>query len=93
MQDSQDYILSICHALSKQGKRPTVALIRSHANRSLMIPQVIKALQAWKQNPQAGSPLKKPPKNDNTNDQRSLEQRIEDLEKQIAQMSKQLSVL
>jgi uncharacterized protein YceH (UPF0502 family) len=91
IQDNQDYILTLCQTLSIRGKQPTVALIRSHANRSLTIPQVIKVLQAWKQNPQALGVLKTPPERKHTGDSRTLEQRIEELEQQVAQMSKQLS--
>lgn len=76
-----------------RGKQPTVALIRSHANRSLMIPQVIKVLRGWKSYPQAISVLKKSPEHDNVKAQLSLEQRVEDLEQQVAKMSKLLSKL
>ncbi|MFT5312189.1 MAG: hypothetical protein ACI8Z9_000666 [Paraglaciecola sp.] len=93
MQDNQDYILGICHTLSMQGKQPSVALIRSQATRSLLIPQVIKGLQAWKKNPQLINVLKKSPEHDKPLTQLSLEQRIEGLEQQVVQMSKQIAAL
>ena len=100
MQDNQDYILGICQTLSMQGKKPTVALVRSRANRALMIPHVIKALQAWKQNPQHISVSNNTPEPDNTGALPSsaqhigdLEQRIVALEQQVAQMAKQLLAL
>ena len=93
MQDKQDYILKICQTLSMQGKQPTVALIRSHATQSLMIPQVIKALQAWKKNPQLRSVIQIAQEHGKSKTPLSLEKRVEELERQVAQMSKQLSEL
>ena len=93
MINKQQYITELCNSLSSQGKKPTVALIRSQASRPLLIPDVIKGLQGWKQNPQAFdnievSTIKSPPET-----QHPLAERVQVLERQVADISAQLNAL
>ena len=93
MQDNQNYILGICQTLSMKGKKPTVALIRSLADRPLMIPQVIKVLQTWRQNPKVVSPAKTTDKLGIVQSKLALEQRVDELEQQMIKISAQLEAL
>ena len=88
-----DYILELCFEISKQGKTPSVALIKNLSQQPLRIPEVIKALQHWKTNPVA-PPKSSTIKFNNTHSlEQSLEQRVAELESQVAQMSQLLNEL
>ncbi|MFT4940615.1 MAG: hypothetical protein ACI88A_003672 [Paraglaciecola sp.] len=93
MINNQQYIAELCHSLFSQGKHPTVALIRSHADRSLLIPDVIKGLQRWKQNPQALANIEVSAKTERTETQQTLAERVQQLEQQVADIRAQLSAL
>jgi hypothetical protein len=88
-----DYIINLCFDISEQGKTPSVALIRNMAQHPLAIPEVIKGLQNWKSNPSIR------PKNQNrqmTTDfatNQSLQQRVTQLEAQVAAIMQQLAKL
>ena len=93
MQNNQEYITQLCHSLFSQGKNPSVALIRSHADRKLAIPDVVRGLQRWKQNPQALDNIElsvtKPP----PEPQQTLAERVQQLERQVKDISAQLNAL
>ena len=93
MQNNQEYITQLCHSLFSQGKNPSVALIRSHANRKLAIPDVVKGLQHWKQNPQALDSVEIPITKPLPETQQTLTQRVQQLERQVADISAQLRAL
>ena len=86
-----DYIINLCFDISEQGKTPSVALIRNMAKHSLPIPEVIKALQHWKSNPNA-RPKHHPVKETSScADKASLEQRVTQLENQIVTIMQELT--
>ena len=93
MMNNQKYIAELCHSLLLQGKRPSVALIRSHADRTLLIPDVIKGLQRWKQHPQAFDNVEVPEKEVELDVNETLVERVRILEQQVADISAQLSAL
>jgi hypothetical protein len=88
-----DYIINLCFDISEQGKTPSVALIRNMAQHPIAIPEVIKGLQNWKSNPSIR------PKNQHrqmTTDSAtnpSLQQRVTQLEAQVATIMQQLAKL
>ena len=83
------YLIALCQQLHQMGKTPSVALIRQHADRSLGIPEIVKALQSWKTSPKISMNENKPLKQ--SEDQRSLEERVKILEEQVAQLSAQFA--
>jgi hypothetical protein len=85
-----DYIINLCFDISEQGKTPSIALIRNLAQHPLAIPEVVKGLQHWKSNP-SGRP-KIPNKQINTASvtNQSLQQRLTQLEAQVAIIMQQL---
>jgi hypothetical protein len=93
MSNNQQYIVSLCQQLVKDGKTPKVALVRNRAQRSLSIPEVIKGLQSWQHSPQQSVQLpndmpgeiKEPPAN--------LEKRVKLLEQQVLQLTAALAAL
>ena len=82
MKDNHAYIVSICNQLKAKGLVPSVALIRGKATHNLPIPDVIKVLQQWKQDPDAFKEVIEV--NEPEVPALSLEQRVEALEKQVA---------
>lgn len=84
-----DYILSLCQDLAAQGKTPSVALIKSRAQKPLPLADILAVLQRWKQSPQQArevsqmTPSPPPP----------LEQRVARLEKQLGQVLSELKAL
>ncbi|WP_158967054.1 hypothetical protein [Paraglaciecola sp. L3A3] len=87
-----DYIFNLCLELKKSGKTPSVALVRNLANKPLSIPEVIKGLQRWKSSPSKEKkdilPTELAPQSE-----KSLEQRVEELERQLASVMQQLANL
>lgn len=65
------------------GKTPTVALIRQHTDRSVVIPDIIRAIQRWKSNPKQD--LEEEPV-EPEKPCLTLEERVLLLEKQVAQL-------
>ncbi|KMV29488.1 hypothetical protein L4D00_05975 [Photobacterium swingsii] len=82
---SQDLEQAI-HSLVTEGKEPSVALIKSRLTSPLPMPLIIKALQAWKKNA-------KVPKIEKTTPSLTAEQRITQLEQQVAALSARLAKL
>ena len=74
------------NSLVAEGKEPSVALIKSRLATPLPMPLIIKALQAWKKNA-------KIPKIEKTAQPRSQEERISQLEKQVAELSARIEQL
>lgn len=91
MSNNTDYIISLCQQLANEGKVPTLGLVRNKATRSLTIPEIMQVLRRWKENPAALSNA------DATNALKqevsqgtSLEERVTELEKEVAALKKQL---
>jgi hypothetical protein len=86
-----DYIISLCFDISEQGKTPSVALIRNMAHHPLAIPEVIKGLQHWKSNSNVRPKIHNKQINTGTTTNQSLQQRVSQLEAQVATIMQQLT--
>ena len=86
-----DYIVNLCFDISEQGKTPSVALIRSLAQRPLAIPEVIKGLQSWKSNPNLRPKTHHNQINTGSTTNQSLQQRVAQLEAQVNTIMQQLA--
>ncbi|MFT6895661.1 MAG: hypothetical protein ACJA13_000058 [Paraglaciecola sp.] len=93
MSNNQQYIVSLCQQLVKDGKKPTVALVRNRAQRSLAIPDVIKGLQNWQHSPQQSVQLPDDMPGEIKEPSTSLEKRVVLLEQQVLQLSAALAAL
>ncbi|MCF2948414.1 hypothetical protein L0668_09875 [Paraglaciecola aquimarina] len=87
-----DYIINLCHDIHAQGKKPSVALIRNQASKSLPIPEVIKALQNWKANPSQTKKVISEPDTPATS-ANTLEERVEYLEQALQKVIQELERL
>jgi hypothetical protein len=86
-----DYIINLCFDISEQGKTPSVALIRNMAHHPLAIPEVIKGLQHWKSNSSVRPKTHNKQINTGTTTSQSLQQRVSQLEAQVATIMQQLT--
>lgn len=82
---SQDLQQAI-QSLVSEGKQPSVALVKARLAQNVPMPIIIQALQSWKMNA-------KVPKITEHKREISLEQRIEQLEQQVAILTQRLSQL
>ncbi|OAN14014.1 hypothetical protein A3K86_12440 [Photobacterium jeanii] len=82
---SQDLEQAIS-SLVAEGKEPSVALIKARLASPLPMPVIIKALQSWKKNA-------KVPKIEKTTPTLTSEQRIEQLEQQVAALTARINQL
>ncbi|ELR63321.1 hypothetical protein C942_03854 [Photobacterium marinum] len=74
------------NSLVAEGKEPSVALIKSRLADPLPMPLIIKALQAWKKNAKVPKIEKKEPTI-------SMEERVKQLEQQIAALTARIEQL
>lgn len=74
------------NSLVAEGKEPSVALIKSRLADPLPMPLIIKALQAWKKNA-------KVPKIEKTEPTISMEERVKQLEQQVATLTARIEQL
>lgn len=74
------------NSLVAEGKEPSVALIKSRLANPLPMPLIIKALQAWKKNA-------KVPKIEKTEPTISIEERVKQLEQQVAALTARIEQL
>jgi hypothetical protein len=88
-----DYVINLCHDINLKGKNPSVALIRSSASMPLPIPDVIKAIKHWKANPEYRPTSQKAEIQKKTPPPQKLEQRVTQLEKQLADVLNEMAVL
>jgi uncharacterized protein YceH (UPF0502 family) len=86
-----DYIINLCFDISEQGKTPSLALVRNMAQRPLAIPEVIKGLQKWKSNSGARSKTHNKQINTKSATDLSLQQRVTQLEAQVATIMQELA--
>lgn len=68
---SQDLIFQIADALEREGKQPSVALIKSRLPEPRAIPEIISALQRWR-NQRAGQTQQSAPTQESTENGASL---------------------
>ena len=74
------------NSLVAEGKEPSVALIKSRLANPLPMQLIIKALQAWKKNA-------KVPKIEKTEPTISMEERVKQLEQQVATLTARIEQL
>lgn len=86
-----DYIVSLCFELSEQGKTPSVALVRNTSQHSLAIPEVIKGIQLWKSNSASRPNISNKPIETVSENKKSLQQRVTQLEEQVALIMQKLA--
>lgn len=88
----QNKIIQLCQQISEKGLTPSLALIKSHSTEPLPMQAIIKVLQQWKHNPQALlSSTAKNSKTDTAQEKQSLEQRVQQLEQQVAALTAMLN--
>ena len=88
-----DYIIKLCFEISEQGKKPSIALIRSMAQQHLTIPEVVKGLQNWKSNPSVRPKVQNKQISTGVTSEDSLQLRVTQLEAQVATIMQQLAKL
>ncbi|WP_340677648.1 hypothetical protein [Paraglaciecola sp.] len=86
-----NYLLMLCQRINQMGKKPSVALIRQYADRSLGIPEIVKALQNWKNAPPLNMDEKQ--QEEVITIEQSLEARVTSLENVVAKLTAQLESL
>ena len=86
-----NYLITLCQQIHKMGKTPSMALIRQYADRSLTIPEIVKALQTWKINPPLVVDEEADAKPEPST--QSLEARVAALETLVAELASQLNSL
>ena len=76
-------IFRIANQLQQQGKTPSVALVKAKLSSPMAMPQIIQALQAWKQNPALGTDIPEPQAGEapsaETDDLARLEAKVDEL--------------
>ncbi len=83
---SQQIALLAIKTLVNENKEPTLALVKSRLTSRVPMPIVIDAIKAYKQNPDILKQLATPAETKQTEPKHSLEQRVTELETQLAQL-------
>lgn len=84
--------IALCQALVKEGKKPSVGLVRSRARGKLSIPEAIKGIQHWQAHPD--QVIEQPAPNALNNiAPTTLEERVAVLEKQVLELTERLACL
>lgn len=89
---STSEIITICQQLKKEGKEPSVALIKSRMRGPKILPAIISGLKAWQAAPDQTVEAEEtiaPQQNKNE----SLEQRVTELEKLVSELQVQIANL
>ncbi|MBN7821415.1 hypothetical protein KJY73_19270 [Bowmanella sp. Y26] len=84
--NNADYILSLCQELAAAGKAPSVALVKAKAQKPIPLADILSVLQKWKQAPAQMAAQALPSKATEVLVP-SLEQRVDKLEKQLAELT------
>lgn len=90
---SQQIALLAIKSLVDENKEPTLALVKSRLTSRIPMPIVIDAIKAYKQNPNIIKQLATPPALNKTEPKHTLEQRVTELETQVAQLLKRIEHL
>ncbi|NIY82863.1 hypothetical protein [Vibrio hepatarius] len=85
-QDVSQELKDVLEQLHQERKEPTVALVKARLNTSIPMPALITALKSWKS-------ANRVPKVEIAAKQQSDQDRISELEKQVAELQQQLTVL
>ena len=85
-------LISVCQTLVKEGKKPSVGLVRSRAGGNVSIPEAIKGIQSWKAQPEQIIKTSEIPAQEQEPTD-SLEKRVIKLEKQVRHLNQQLKAI
>ena len=85
-QDVSQELKDVLEHLHQEGKEPTVALVKARLNTSIPMPALITALKSWKS-------ANRVPKVEIAAKQQSDQDRISELERQVAELQQRLTVL
>lgn len=85
-QDVSQELKDVLEQLHQEGKEPTVALVKARLNTSIPMPALITALKSWKS-------ANRVPKVEIAAKQQSDQDRISELERQVAELQQRLTVL
>ena len=86
-------IFDICWGLQKEGKAPTVALIKSRLSAPTPLPLIIAGLKQWRTNPGIKSDTQPPSASGPDTTPPTLEQRVEQLESLVKALQDELTQL
>ena len=95
MNDLIASVVNACADLHESGKQPSVALLKSKLSNSVSLPQLVKGLSVWKDNPQR-IVISKTTKNKALSNNRenariaALEDKVDALEHRILELERQL---
>lgn len=85
-QDVSQELKDVLEQLHQEGKEPTVALVKARLSTSIPMPALITALKSWKS-------ANRVPKVEIAAKQQSDQDRINELEKQVAELQQRLTAL
>lgn len=93
-------LIEICQELAREGKTPSVGLVKARAGKGAQLPHIVRAVQQWRITPEkALAPKLDPPVKSNIASEhsdsniQSLEQRVTELEKQLVEANTRISEL
>ena len=89
---SYNEIIAICQQLEKEGKEPSVALIKSRMTKKAPMPVLITGLQQWRANPKAKVSFEKEELSKSSNE-KSLQDRVTDLEAIVQELQQEIAAL
>ncbi|WP_166425104.1 hypothetical protein [Paraglaciecola sp. 20A4] len=92
MNDRLSDLISVCQTLVREGKKPSVGLVRSRAGGNVSIPEAIKGIQSWKAQPEQVIKRNEIPLPEHAPTD-SLEARVDTLEKQVTHLKQQLEAI
>ncbi len=85
-QDVSQELKDVLEQLHQEGKEPTVALVKARLSTPIPMPALITALKSWKS-------ANRVPKVEIAAKQQSEQDRISELEKQVAELQQRLTAL
>ena len=85
-QDVSQELTDVLEQLHQEGKEPTVALVKARLSTPIPMPALITALKSWKS-------ANRVPKVEIAAKQQSDQDRINELEKQVAELQQRLTAL
>ena len=83
---SNEKIIAVCQQLSKEGKEPSVALVKSRLGQPLPMPLIIAGIKQWRANPNAELPQNTEATPSDSAPTQSLEQRVDTLEQEVKEL-------
>lgn len=86
-------IIAICQQLSREGKEPSVALIKARLSRPVAMPTVIGALKQWRATPDIKIEKASSEQEISSAPAQSLEQRVDALENEVKELKQIIAKL